>query len=104
MSELRAATRIYLAALAIATAAVTVAAALRYSSPDLHDGVLAAAFCALQILAVAYPIELGPQQKVSLHTAVPVSRFHSQIASLAASVAMRNRSSLFANRRSFSTN
>ena len=33
-----------------------------------------------------------------------VSRFHSQIASFAASVAMRNRSSLFASRRSFSTN
>lgn len=70
MSELRAATRSYLAALAIATVAVTVAAALRSSTPDLHDGVLAIAFCALQVLAVAYPIELGPQQKVSLHTAV----------------------------------
>jgi signal transduction histidine kinase len=70
VGELRAASKVYLAALTIATAAITVAAFQRSSTPELRDSVLATAFCALQVLAVARPIELGPQQKVSLHTAV----------------------------------
>jgi signal transduction histidine kinase len=70
VGELRAASKIYFAALTIATAAVTVAAVRHSASPDLRDLLLASAFCALQVLAVARPLELGPQQKVSLHTAV----------------------------------
>ncbi|HYI16603.1 MAG TPA: HAMP domain-containing sensor histidine kinase [Thermomicrobiales bacterium] len=70
MTDLRAATRAYLAALATVTAAVTILALLRTDSPELRDGLLAVAFCGLQVLAVAFPIALGPQQKLSLHTAV----------------------------------
>ncbi len=70
MSEIRASTRYYLAALATMTAAVTVAALLRSSTPDLRECLLAVAFCGLQVLAVSFPIELGAQQKLSLHSAV----------------------------------
>src|SRR5688500_13304073 len=70
VSEIRASTRAYLAALAIVTAVVTVAALLRSESPDLRDGLLAIAFCGLQVLAISFPITLAPQQKLSLHSAV----------------------------------
>src|SRR5688572_3499194 len=70
VTDLRAATRAYLVALATATAAVTVIALLRTDSPELRDGLLAVAFCGLQVLTVSFPIALGPQQKLSLHTVV----------------------------------
>jgi signal transduction histidine kinase len=70
VSEIRASTRAYLAALAIVTAVVTIAALLRSEPPDLRDGLLAVAFCGLQVLAISFPITLAPQQKLSLHSAV----------------------------------
>lgn len=70
MSEIRASTRYYLAALAAVTAGVTALALLQSSPPDLHDASLAIAFCGLQVLAVSFPLDLGTQQKFSLHTTV----------------------------------
>lgn len=70
MSEIRASTRYYLAALAAATAGVSVVALLQSAQPDLRDTVLAIVFCGLQVLAISFPLALGPQQKLSLHTAV----------------------------------
>lgn len=46
------------------------AALLRTSMPDRRDGLLALVFCGLQVLAVFFPIELAPRQKLSLHTSV----------------------------------
>jgi len=70
VSELRAATKAYLAGLLVATTAVTAVALMDSSSPDSRDAILALSFCALQALAISFPIELGPQQKIALHTTV----------------------------------
>jgi signal transduction histidine kinase len=70
MSELRTSTRCYLGTLAIATAGVAVAAWFQSTPPDLGGVFLAIALCALQALADFFPLELAPQQKFSLHTAV----------------------------------
>ena len=70
MSEIQASTRAYLAALAAVTAVVTAAALLQSAMPDGRETLLAIAFCGLQLLAVSFPLELAPHQKLSLHTAV----------------------------------
>jgi signal transduction histidine kinase len=73
VSEVQPATRFYLAALAVVTAAVTALALVRSSLPDRQDTLLALAFFGLQVLAVSFPLHIGPQQKLSLHTAVIIA-------------------------------
>jgi signal transduction histidine kinase len=73
VSEVQPATRFYLAALAVVTAAVVALALARSPLPGRQDTMLALAFFGLQVLAISFPLDLGHQQKLSLHTAVIVA-------------------------------
>jgi signal transduction histidine kinase len=89
VSDLQLSTRAFLATLVAASIGVSVVAFAQTSTPSSRDAILAAIFCGLQAIAVGFPLELAPQQKLSLYTVVTfaaVLLFEPGIAVLVAAV------------------
>ncbi|MDQ3524864.1 MAG: hypothetical protein M3451_07415 [Chloroflexota bacterium] len=70
MGELRRSTQVFLWTLAALTLVVAVVAFIDTTIPSRRVVVLALIFFALQTIAVIFPLELVPKQKLSLYTSV----------------------------------